>query len=94
MREDLKKLSKVSELRLKKLDEIRRLLLISPDADEREVLSITKWWRETGAGEASVPMGLKIKVDRLLCEFHSLDDANLEILDKLHALGKRGREQL
>jgi hypothetical protein len=90
-REDLKRLSKVAELRLKKLDEIRRLLSISPDADERDVLRMMKWWRKTGAGEASVPVELKTRVDRLLCEFHSLNDANLEILETLEALGKRAR---
>jgi hypothetical protein len=34
-REDLKRFSEVRELRLKKLDEIRRLLSISSDADDR-----------------------------------------------------------
>jgi len=72
-REDLKRFSKVKELRLKKLDEIRRLLSISPDADDREVLGIIKWWRETGADETSVPAELKTKVDRLLSEFHTLN---------------------
>jgi hypothetical protein len=73
----------VKELRLKKLDEIRRLLSISPDANDNEVLAIIKWWRETGAGEASVPAKLKIEVNRLLSELHTLDDANLQILDRL-----------
>jgi hypothetical protein len=82
-REDLKRFSKMKELRLEKLDEIRRLLSISPDADEREVLGIIKWWQETGAGEASVPSDLKTQVNRLLFEVHTLNDANLEILDKL-----------
>jgi hypothetical protein len=82
-REDLKRFSKVKELRVKKLDEIRRLLSISSDADDQEVLGIIKWWREIGAGEASVPSDLKTKVNRLLSEFHTLNDAKLEILDKL-----------
>ena len=92
--EDLKNLSKVGERRLKKLDEIRELLSISPDADHREILGVVRWWRETGANEASVPAELKTKVDRLLCEYHSINDANSEIVDKLEALGKRGTQQL
>ena len=55
-REDLRKLSEVMDLRSKKLDEIRRFLSISPDADDQDALRIMKWWRETGAGEASVPV--------------------------------------
>jgi hypothetical protein len=82
-REELKTFSKVKELRLKKLDEIRRLLSISPNADDQEVLGIIKWWRETGAGEASVPAELKTKVNRLLSEFHTLNEANLEVMDRL-----------
>jgi hypothetical protein len=42
-----------------------------------------KWWRETAAGEASIPTELKTKVDRLFCEFRSLDDTYLKILDGL-----------
>jgi hypothetical protein len=38
------------------IDEIRGLLSISPDADDQDALRIMKWWRETGAGEASVPV--------------------------------------
>jgi hypothetical protein len=54
-REDLKKLTEVLELRLKKLREIRELLSISPDTDDKDVPGIMKWWRETAAGEASIP---------------------------------------
>jgi hypothetical protein len=43
----------VADLRAQKLEEITELLSISPDADTDEVLSITKWWRETG--EISIP---------------------------------------
>ena len=93
-REDLKKLVRIAELRSKKADEIRWLLSISPDANDQEVLRIMKWWRKTGAGEASVPVELKTKVDRLLCEFQSLIHADLEILETLEALGKRARQQL
>jgi hypothetical protein len=33
----------VAELRLRKTEEIRELLSISPNADAEEVLTITKW---------------------------------------------------
>jgi len=42
------------------------------------------------AGESSVPAELKTKADRLFCEFDSINDANLKILDQLEALGRRG----
>jgi hypothetical protein len=89
-REYLRKLSEVAELRLKKLDEIREFLSISPDTDDQDVLGIMKWWEKTAAGEPSVPAELKTKVDRLFCEFHSINDTSLEIVDKLEALGRRG----
>jgi hypothetical protein len=84
-REDLRKLSEVTDLRLKKLDEIREFLSISPDADDQDVLGVVKWWQKTACGDPSVPAELKTKADRLLCEFQSIDDAKLEILDKLEA---------
>ena len=68
---------------MKKLREIRELLSISPDTDDKDVPGIMKWWRETAAGEASIPTELKTKVDRLFCEFRSLDDTYLKILDGL-----------
>jgi len=93
-REDLRKLSGVAELRLKKLDEIKEFLSISPDTEEQDVVGIMKWWKKTAAGEPSVPAELKTEMDRLFTEFQSINDANLEILDKLEALGRRGRQQL
>jgi hypothetical protein len=74
----------VAELRLRKTEEIRELLSISPNADAEEVLTITKWWRETGEG--SIPAKLKSHADRLLREFHRLDELSLEILRELGAI--------
>ena len=71
----------VTELRLDKLEEIRELLSISPDADADEAVRIMKWWRET----SDVPISAKLKRqgDRLLRELHKLDEVKLEILDEL-----------
>ena len=71
----------VAELRLEKLEEIRELLSISPDANADEAVRIIKWWRETG--DVSVPAELKNHGDRLLREFHTLNEVSLEILDEL-----------
>jgi hypothetical protein len=71
----------VTELRLDKLEEIRELLSISPDANADEAARIMKWWRETG--DVSVPAELKNHGDRLLREFHTLNEVSLEILDEL-----------
>jgi hypothetical protein len=59
-------------------------LPISPDADADEVLTITKWWRETG--DVSIPAKLKNYADRLRREFHSLNEQSLEIPDELEAV--------
>jgi hypothetical protein len=74
----------VAELRSKKTEEIRELLSISPNADAEEVLRIMKWWRETGDG--SIPAKLKSHADRLVREFHRLNERRLEILDELLAI--------
>jgi hypothetical protein len=74
----------VAELRWKKAKEIRELLSISRNTDAEEVLTIMKWWRETGDG--SIPAKLKSFADRLLREFHRLDEVNLEILRELGAI--------
>jgi len=66
---------------LDKLEEIRELLSISPDANADEAARIMKWWRETG--DVSVPAELKNHGDRLLREFHTLNEVSLEILDEL-----------
>ena len=71
----------VTELRLDKLEEIRELLSISPDANADEAARIMKWWRETG--DVSVAAELKNHGDRLLREFHTLNEVSLEILDEL-----------
>jgi len=71
----------VTELRLDKLEEIRELLSISPDANADEAVRIMKWWRETG--DVSVPAELKNHGDRLLREFHTLNEVSLEIFDEL-----------
>ena len=71
----------VADLCSQKLEEITELLSISPDADADEVLGITKWWRETG--DVSIPAELKNHGDRLLREFHRLNEVSLEILDEL-----------
>jgi hypothetical protein len=91
-REDLRKLSEVMDLRSKKLDEIRKFLSISPDADDQEVLGMMKWWQETAADEPSVPIKLKAAADRLFREFHDINNANQQILDRLEASGTRGRQ--
>jgi hypothetical protein len=62
----------VAELRLEKLEEIRELLSISPDADADEAVRIMKWWRETG--NVFIPTELKSHADRLLREFHKLNE--------------------
>jgi hypothetical protein len=81
-RQDLKREWLVAaELRLEKLEEIRELLSISPDADADEAVRIMKWWRETG--DVSIPAKLKNQGDRLLLEFHRLNEVKLEILDVL-----------
>jgi hypothetical protein len=71
----------VAELRLERLEEIRELLSISPDADADEAVGIMKWWRETG----DVPISAKLKSqgDRILREFHRLDEMKLKILADL-----------
>jgi hypothetical protein len=74
----------VAELRAKKVGEIRELLSLSLNVDADEVLKIMKWWRETGDG--SIPAKLKSHADRLVREFHSLNEASLEILDELEAI--------
>jgi hypothetical protein len=74
----------VAELRLRKTEEIRELLSISRNADAEEVLTIIKWWRETGDG--SIPAKLKSHADRLVREFHTLDEVSLEILHELRAI--------
>ena len=91
-RENLRKLGEVTELRSKKLDEIREFLSVSPDADDQDVLGIMKWWQKTAAGEPSVPPELKTRADQLFREFHSINDANLQILDELEPSGARGRQ--
>jgi hypothetical protein len=82
-REDLKKLNELSELRSKKLGEMRELLSISSDTDDGSVLGIMNWWRKTASTEDSIPTELKTKMDRLFCEFRSLENLYLEILDRL-----------
>jgi hypothetical protein len=74
----------VAELSAKKLGEIRELLSISSKADAEEVLRIMKWWREVGDG--SIPAKLKNEAHRLLHDFHSLNEASVEILDELEAV--------
>ena len=64
-----------------KLEEIRELLSISPDANADEAVRIMKWWRETG--DVFVPAELKNHGDRLLRDFHTLNEVSLEILDEL-----------
>jgi hypothetical protein len=71
----------VAELRLERLEEIRELLSISPNAEADEAVRIMKWWRETG--DVSIPAKLKSRGDRLLRELHKLDEVKLEILDEL-----------
>jgi hypothetical protein len=91
-REDLTKLSEVMYLRSKKLDEIRKFLSISPDANDQDVLRMMKWWQETAADEPSVPIELKNKADRLFREFHDINNAHQQILDRLEGSGTRDKE--
>jgi hypothetical protein len=81
-REDLRKeYLAVAELRLMKVEEIRELLSISPAASVEEVLRIMKCWQDSGDG--STPADLRRQAHRLLSEIHWLNEASLEILDKL-----------
>ena len=91
-REDLRKLNGVMDLRSKKLDEIRKFLSISPDANDQDVLGMMKWWQETAADEPSVPIKLKTEVDRLFREFHDINNANRQILDCVEGPGTRGMQ--
>jgi hypothetical protein len=90
-REDLRELNGVMHLRSKKLDEIRKFLSISPDADDQDVLGMMKWWQETAAEEPSVPIELKTKADRLFREFDNINNADQQILDRLAGSGTRNR---
>jgi hypothetical protein len=90
-REDLRKLNGVMDLCSKKLDEIRKFLSISPDANDQDVLGMMKWWQETAAEEPSVPIELKTKADRLFREFDNINNANQQILDRLAGSGTRNR---
>jgi DNA mismatch repair ATPase MutS len=92
LREDLRKLSEVMDLRSKKLDEIKKFLSISPNADDQDVLRMMKWWQETAADEPSVPIKPKAEADRLFREFHDINNTNQQILDRLEASGTRGRQ--
>jgi|SRR5438045_1577332 hypothetical protein len=74
----------IAELRAQKLGEIRELLSISLNVDAEETLRIMKWWRETG--DSSIPAKLKSRADRLVREFHRLNEASLETLDELRAI--------
>jgi hypothetical protein len=75
----------VAELRSMKVEEIRDLLSISPAASVEEVLRIVKWWQDSHDG--SFPTKLKSQAHRLLSEIHSLNEANLKILDELRNHG-------
>ena len=88
--ENLRKLNEVVELRLKKLEEIREFLAILPDAEEQDILGIMKWWQKTAAVQSSVPTELKTRADRLFREFHTIDDANVQILNEPSIM--RGRQ--
>jgi hypothetical protein len=74
----------MAELRLMKVEEIRDLLSISSAASVEEVLRITKWWQDNLDG--SIPTKLKSQAHRLLSEIHSLNEANLKILDELRTV--------
>jgi hypothetical protein len=89
-REGLRRINELAELRSKKLNEIREFLSVSPETDDRAVLGIIKWWQKTAACEPSFPPELKADANRLFDEFHSIEDANRQIPDKLEDLGKRG----
>jgi hypothetical protein len=81
-REDLRKeFLAVAELRLVKVEEIRELLSISPVASVEDVLRIMKCWQDRGDG--SIPAESRSQAHRLLSEIHCLNEATLEILDKL-----------
>jgi hypothetical protein len=81
-REDLRKEYRaVAELRLMKVEEIRELLSISPAASAEEVLRIMKCWQDSGDG--SIPVEPRRQAHRLLSEIQCLNEASLEILDKL-----------
>ena len=81
-REDLRKeYLAVAELRLMKVQEIRELLSISPAASAEEVLRIMQCWQHSGDG--STPAKLRSQAHRLLSEIRCLNEASLEILDRL-----------
>jgi hypothetical protein len=81
-REDLRKeFLAVAELRLMKVEEIRELLSISSVASIEDVLRIMKCWQDSGDG--SIPAESRRQAHRLLSEIHCLNEATLEILDKL-----------
>jgi hypothetical protein len=63
----------------------RELLSISLGVEAQEALRIINWWRATGDG--SIPAKLKRHADRLLREFHRLDEVSLEILGEFDATG-------
>jgi hypothetical protein len=74
----------MAELRLMKVEEIRDLLSISSAASVEEVLRITKWWQDNLDG--SIPTKPKSQPHRLLSEIHSLNEADLKILDELRTV--------
>jgi hypothetical protein len=74
----------MAELRLMKVEEIRDLLSISSAASVEEVLRITKWWQDNLDG--SIPTKPKSQAHRLLSEIHSLNEADLKILDELRTV--------
>jgi hypothetical protein len=74
----------MAELRLMKVEEIRDLLSISSATSVEEVLRITKWWQDNLDG--SIPTKPKSQAHRLLSEIHSLNEADLKILDELRTV--------
>jgi len=74
----------VAELRLMKVEEIRELLSISPAASVEEVLRIMKCWQDSDDG--STPAKPRRQAHRLLSELHCLNEASLEILDRLRPI--------
>ena len=83
--EDLRKeFLAIAELRLIKVEEIRELLSISPAASVEEVLRIMKCWQDSG--DSSTPAELRSQAHRLLSEIHSLNEADLKILDELRTV--------